>query len=180
MKPLEPYDQLLQMAEMHDEMIVAIKESIAAGDYVEACWYEYGCLESRIGRMIEKVIAGCPKSPRKSTRAVGISTKVECLSRIAMKGHPFFDRNDQGSLGEMKKWIRKKNNLVHRLVTLDEYLNSQSEFESLARDGLRHVEKAYSIASRVRERFYSANSIPQLDDKKCRCGTRCIKIAVEE
>lgn len=175
MEPRETLDQLLQMAEMHDDMINAIEEAIAAGDYVEACWYEYGCLESRVGRMIEKVIEGCPKGPRNNTRAVGITTKVECLSRLAVNGHPFFDRNDQGSLGQVKEWIKRRNRLVHKLVTLEEYRASASEFEKLANDGLRHVRRAYSIAAKVRSRFYDTEVITPFDDSKCQCKVRCLR-----
>lgn len=176
MEPNEPLEDRLAMADMHDDVIARIDDSIERHSYIDACWYAYSCFESRINRAMLKIVGGCPKEPRTDKKnPTGIRTKIECLVRLCRSGHPMLDGADVETLNSIKGWCKERNDLVHDLVTLDHYTNAEAKFASLANRSRSLVKRAYKLGAIVREAYYSSDSVTPIDSsiaKKCRCTSR--------
>lgn len=173
MRPLEPLDDRLEMASMHDDVLSRIDAALETESYIDACWYAYACFESRIERMLLKLIAGCPKPIRSSdSNPTGITTKIECLVRLCKSGHPFLREVNPDTLNSIKGWCSERNHLVHKLVTLEHYAGADEDFRKLAIRSKRLVESAYAFGGSVRNQYYEACDIVPISAEiagKCRC-----------
>lgn len=169
---------------MHDSVLAWIDKALSSEAYVEACWVAYACFESRVNRIIEKVIGGCPKAQRDSmARPIGITTKIQCLVRLSRTEHPFFEPGDDEILNSVKGWCKKRNDLVHKMVTPELYDASKQEITSLAKQSRTLVIRSYKMATHVRECFYGVDKVPEISEaavKACSCNKRCIREAMNE
>lgn len=178
MKPLDAYDDLIAMAQMHDEVLCRIREAYGQGNYIECCWLCYACFESRVNRTMEKICPSCTKPPRLDGRHIGISTKLACLNRLRQSGYPLFDGADLTEVIDIKAWCKERNKLIHELVSLNRYEKSDYEFKNLAKRGVDLVERLYSSITTVRNNFYESDVIPAFEEgvvDKCNLKSRCIK-----
>lgn len=179
MQPLESLDDRLEMASMHDDVLSRIDSALEQESYIDACWYAYACFESRIERMLLKLIDGCPKPLRSDdSNPTGITTKIECLVRLCKNGHPFLDEVNPDTLNSIKGWCSERNHLVHKLVTLERYAGADADFRNLALRSRKLVESAYAFGSAVRNQYYEADIVFPISVEiasKCRCRKqRCI------
>ena len=185
LKPLENIEDRLAMAAIHDDVLARIDSALDEGAYIDACWYAYSCFESRIERIMLKLMGGCPKLPRTdNSNPTGITTKIECIVRLCRNGHPFLSGASPDRFNTIKGWCRERNDLAHKLVTLEKYPNADADFRNLATRSKRLIIYAYEVASMVRNRYYTAETTIPIDLSiagKCRCRERrCIFLPGEK
>ncbi len=176
MKQTEPLETRKKMVYMHDEMRQRLDNAMNNNRYVEASWICYAIFEQRITRIMMKHLKKCPKGKRrKDERHVGISTKIQCLKKLTQKGYGAYSEFDKKLLNDIDKWCKKRNTLVHDLVSLDNYKNYDKEFEALAKAGEPLVKKLYKEAEKIRRWCYKENNnFGKFPEIKCKCKSRCI------
>lgn len=171
MKPHEPIEERLQMAEMHDNVLLRITTAIENKQSIEACWLCYSCFESRVARTLEKVSECCPERRCYKNHKVGINTKIECLKRLKKLGYAGTEHFDNQLLGQIGKWCKERNTLVHALVTLNNYYGMDEKFLQLAAEGKPLVEKLYAQTTSFRNEYYQLTAMPEFPEKahsRCR------------
>ena len=176
MQPKESLEKRTEMAHMHDDVLKRINKAITGKSYIEACWLCYACFESRVSRIMEKIFGECDKPDRTTDRHIGISTKIECLTRLAREGYLNMDKKDVDTLNSIKSWCKRRNILIHGLVTIEKYDASEKEFKELARGGKTLVTRAYEIAKNIREQYYEAERFPAFSEQvcnRCRLQRKC-------
>lgn len=176
MKPKESLEDREKMAKMHNAVLERIDKAIKNKSYFEACWLCYACFESRLQRIMDKLVCVCPKADRKDGRFVGIATKIECLTRLAKNGYLDMSKEDTDALNSIKGWCKRRNDLTHGLVTIEKYDASEKEFASLAKSGKTLVSRAYQLATKIREQYYEKDAFPQFPDNIsgcCRLKSKC-------
>lgn len=178
MQPKETLETRTQMAHMHDDVLKRIEKAINNKSYFEACWICYACFESRVQRIMDKLICVCPKNERTDGRFAGISTKIDCLTRLARSEYLHMSKEDVDTLNSIKGWCKERNDLTHGLVTIEKYDASEKEFERLAKGGKTLVNRAYNTASKIRQQYYEVTALPEFPDKidcRCRLKSKCQK-----
>ena len=75
------------------------------------------------------------------------------------------------TLGQVLSWCKERNQLVHALVTLNNYYGMDSKFMALAKRGKPLVVKLYDETTAFRNKYYEISTIPAFPvdaTKKCR------------
>lgn len=178
MKPKEPIEVRRKMAEMHDDVLKRINTAYKNKQHIEVCWLCYACFESRVNRIFEKICVGCSKGKRTDGRHVGINTKIECCARLIRNGYAPLQKENVDLVNTVKGWCKERNSLIHSLVSIETYDETDKKFESLAKRGKKLVEQMYSVGKDVREYYYNVDDIPVFDQavvNKCKLATKCIK-----
>ena len=178
MNPKEPLNERQQMAEMHDAVIQRIDKAYKEKRYIEVCWLCYACFENRVNRVLVKICSGCPKTKRKDSRHVGITTKIECYIRLIKSGYPPVKDEDYEMLNTVKGWCSERNDLIHGMISLDLYNDADKKFANLAKRGRTLVKRMYAFGTDVREYYYNTNDIPAFDftvSSHCRLKYKCIR-----
>ena len=175
MKSKETYETRLEMAHMHDEFLERLDAAMKQHNYVEASWLCYAIFEQRITRIVEKHITKCPKQNRNDNKYhVGIRTKITCLKKLSKVQYGAYANFDSKLLSEIAGWCKKRNTLMHGLVSLELYKKYDKEFKDLAESGTPMVKKLYEEASKVREWCRSDHKFGAFPVIKCRCEYRCV------
>ena len=165
----------MEMAQMHDSFLGKLRKAISEKQYVEASWLCYAIFEQRISRIIEKHIIKCPKGKRsKDEKPTSISTRILCLKKLIKCEYGVYAEFDKSLLEDIDKWCKKRNRLIHGLVSLDHYKMYDEEFKELALAGAPLVERLYAEATKVREWCRNDNQFPKFPEIKCRCAHRCV------
>lgn len=175
MKPMESYEVRLEMAQMHDDFLERLDKAMKRKQYIEASWLCYAIFEQRITRIIEKHISQCPKAKRgKNENPVGIATRILCLQKLVKQQYGPYANFDKELLKKIFAWCKRRNDLIHGLVSLEHYKKYDREFRALAESGEPLVKQLYAEAGKVREWCRADNQFEKFPDFKCRCGHRCI------
>ena len=175
MKTMESYEVRLEMAHMHESYIERLHKAIGKAQYVEVSWLCYAIFEQRIARIMSKHISKCPKGKRSlKDHPVSISTKILCLQKLTKLKYGPYQNFDPNLLKEINSWCKKRNDLIHGLVSLEHYKKYDMEFKELATSGVPLVEKLYQEATKVRDWCRDDNSFDKFPEIKCRCGHRCV------
>ena len=181
MKPVESHEELLKMVEMHNDVLERIDSAIKKKQSIEACWLCYACFESRITRTLEKVSALCDGQKCCQNPRVGIATRIACLKRLKNVSYAGTENFDKQLLGEILSWCRKRNTLVHALVTLNNYYGMDAKFLNLAKEGRPLVEKLYSQTTDFRNEYYKLSEMPPFPKEICnKCRLLKKKNAVKQ
>ena len=171
MEAKESIEERLKMAQMHDDVIERIDSAIKSTKSIEACWLCYACFESRVTRTLEKLSANCSKKSCLRNSRVGIVTKIECLKRLSVLNYADAGLMDESLLDDIKKWCKKRNELVHNLVSLNNYNNMDEKFLNLAKQGKPLVDKLYHQITQFREDYYGLDKMPPFpicSENKCK------------
>ena len=175
MKPSEPYEVRLEMAEMHDTFLTNLNQAMKKKRYIEASWLCYAIFEQRTERLIRKHLIKCPKGKRgKDEKPVGISTKLVCLKKLCKAKYGPYSEFDKDLLTEISAWCKQRNELIHGLVSLEHYRKYDKEVEDLAISGAPLVGRLYKEAAKVREWCRGDHQFEKFPVIKCRCAHRCI------
>ena len=171
MKPQDPYERRLKMAEMHDDVLKRIDDAIKKKHSIEACWLCYSCFESRITRTLEKASERCAIRRCYENPKVGIASRIECIKRLRRTNYCGLDCFTADTLGQVLSWCKERNRLVHALVTLNNYYGMDSKFMALAKQGKPLVAKLYDETTAFRNKYYEISTIPAFPidvTEKCR------------
>ena len=177
MKAKEEYSVRLKMADMHEEFIERMSVAYDNEFYVETVWYCYAIFEQRISRLISKYIDKCSLFPdRKNDKSAEISTRINCLKKVVKAKYGPFHLLNQSILENISNWCKKRNELVHGLISLKLYKNFDEEFKELAQTGVPLVFELYDVCTDIRNQWYLMEEpdIP-FPVAKCNCKKeKCI------
>lgn len=171
MKAKESIEERLKMAQMHDDVLERIDSAIKSKKSIEACWLCYACFESRVTRTLEKLSENCSKKSCLRNSRVGIVTRMECIKRLINLSYTDAGLMDKRLLIDIQNWCKKRNVLVHNLVSLNNYNNMDEKFLNLAKQGKPLVDKLYHQVTQFREDYYCLDKMPPFPicaENKCK------------
>lgn len=175
MKREEPYEIRCEMAKMHDTFLNKLDSAMKKKRFVEASWLCYAIFEQRITRIIKKHIVKCPRGKRgKDEKPIGITTRLLCLQKLCKQKYGPYADFDCELLREINTWCKRRNALIHGLVSLEHYKKYDNEFESLSKDGEPLVKRLYAEATKARGWYRADNHLEKFPEIKCRCDHRCV------
>lgn len=177
MKPKESIETRREMAKMHDDVLNRIEIAYNNNRFIEVCWLCYACFESRVNRTLEKICSGCSKNKRTNKRYVGITTKLTCYVRLIKSKYPPLSGENADRINAVKSWCKERNNLIHGMISLEQYNNADKKFKDLAKKGRTLVKQMYSLSTDVRNFYYNTEEIPMFDEhitSQCKLKEKCI------
>lgn len=181
MKSTENMKNRLKRVDMHEFFLNKIDIAIKEKRYIEASWLIYSCLENRYFRTVEKIKNQCIYSNgkcKKSNNELALRTKVTCIERLSKIGCECFRISFPVDLMERtKKWIKKRNKLIHDLLQLDYYENMDKDFENISTEGMQILNETYESCTKFRKKFYDENYtfiFPTEAMEKCSCNKKKI------
>ena len=140
---------------MHTDFFERCEFAIQNGFYLEAIIMEYAAIESRL-----EVICGVFGFPCgkycEYRKDIMISSRIECLRKFRSNNAAIFASSKLPSnffteKGLLKKWIDKRNRIVHGLYKDEiKYSGRIKESELLANKGLEYTKLLYNETKRVR------------------------------
>lgn len=177
MKTKEPLEMRLEMVEMHKVFLEGLDHAMKKRQYIEASWLCYAIFEQRTDRIIQKHISKCPKLKRQpNEKPVGISTKLKCIQKLVKTKYFIYAQLDRELFKQIENWCKRRNTLIHGLVSLEHYKHFDKEFKKMAEDGAPLAHRIYDEAKKVRDWCNADNHFGQFPDTKCRCDHQCILI----
>ena len=165
------------MVDMHQFFIDKIDKAIKDSRYIEATWLIYACMENRFFRVLKKYknqCKYCKGKCKKNKNELAISTKVACVKRLCEANVSCLaDSFGIEFLEEIKNWIKKRNKMMHDLLSLDSYKESDDEFMQSALDGQILLGRLYTACTNFRNKFYADNYtfvFPESAMEGCPCA----------
>ncbi len=143
---------------------------------MEAPWLCYAIFEQRIRRIVEKYISKCHKQRHSHKDSpTSISIKLGCISKLNKVQYGPFSEFEKKLIKEIKRWRKKRIELVHGYVSIDLYKRYDKEFEVLAKLCAPLVRRLYDEATKVREWYRDeGHHVGKFLEIKCRCERHCI------
>lgn len=161
MESTEKMEERLERVDMHNFFLQKIDKALEEQRYIEASWLIYACMENRFFRTLQKYKNQCKyctgKSKcKKSGNNLAISTKIACIQRLAEYNVSCVSESfTMELLGEAQCWVKKRNTLMHDLLSLDSYKNMDESFKQSAILGKDILDKLYSSCTSFRAKFYA-------------------------
>ena len=162
MNSTENMEKRLEYVKMHDYFKNKIENAMEKQQYIEACWLIYSALENRYFRTLQKFKDKCKYCKGKSKcvnnkkNELAIATKIGCVERLYKANVSCIKESFAEELfTDTKKWIKKRNDLMHELLSLDEYKKSDIAFKECAECGVFLLNKTYTSCTNFRKLFYS-------------------------
>lgn len=172
----------VRMVDMHQFFIGRIAEAIEEERFIEASWLIYSCIENRFFRILQKYKNQCKycKGKCKSSKnELAISTKLACVERLRENGVSCISNAfTSEQLKEISLWVDKRNKMMHDLLSLETYKNTDEDFKALAIKGQSMLSKLYASCTKFRKEFYSDGYVfvfPDAAMDGCRCNTKSKK-----
>lgn len=166
---------------MHDFFLNKIDDAMENERYIEASWLIYSCFENRYFRTVEKIKADCKYSGgkcKKSRNELALRTKVRCIQRLAEENCTCFSNAFSDELfEETLVWVKKRNDMMHNLLKLEEYQDMDDQFEENAKEGYALLQQTYVACTKFRKLFYAEDYVfkfPEVAMEKCSCKPRTI------
>lgn len=182
MKSTEAYEERLKRVDMHDYFRARIKTAMDSGNYIEATWLIYACFENRYFRTIQKYKSECKycrsrsKCNHKKKNELALSTKIGCVQRLFDSGVTCITGAFPSEIFEQTTaWVKNRNDLMHDLLSLEYYENTDELFQKSAEDGLDLLNRTYESCTKFRKLFYAENYEFKMPDEaadKCPCKPR--------
>ena len=149
------------------------------GNYIEANWLIYACFENRYFRTVQKYRSKCKycrsksKCNHKKKNDLALLTKVGCVHRLFDAGVTCVTGAfSTGIFDQTAKWVKKRNDLMHDLLSLDRYENTDALFQESAEKGLELLNKTYECCTKFRALFFAEDYkfvMPEDAAEKCPC-----------
>lgn len=180
MESTESMEMRVRMVDMHDFFLERIQRANEQGNYIEACWLIYSCLENRYFRTIMKFKADCKYSGgkcKKTKNELALRTKVRCVERLYDAEVPCIAESFNKELfSKTLTWVKKRNDLMHNLLKLDTYQRDYDEaFRELTSAGCLLLAETYKACETFRSLYYSEGYqfiFPETCMEKCSCRPR--------
>lgn len=176
MKSVENKETRLEMVDMHKFFLDKINNAIEEKRYVEASWLIYSCMENRFFRVLCKFKNQCVYSDGKcgkSKNELAISTKISCVRRMCQNNVICISNAFTiEQLDNISKWIKQRNRMMHDLLSLDTYEETDEEFELSALEGKVFLDELYESCTEFRKIFFSQDYIfefPKAAMDGCNC-----------
>lgn len=152
---------------------------MANKNYIEASWLIYSCFENRYFRTLAKYQENCkycrPKSScnTKSKNKLALKTKIACVERLYLAGVPCIaDAFEKDIFQRTKEWVNNRNELMHDLLSLEYYENTDERFKEIAEEGRHLLNRTYESCTKFRKLFYTDGydfKMPEEAAEKCPC-----------
>ena len=180
MRSIEKKEERLKHVDMHDYFLDRIKNDMKNGNYIEASWLIYSCLENRYFRTLQKYRDKCDYCRSKSKcnhtlkNELALVTKVKCVKRLYENNVPCIKNCFRYELfDETIKWIEKRNALMHELLSLEYYQDTDNRFEDSAKVGFDILMETYKSCTGFRKAFFDNGYVfdfpkPAMDGCKCK------------
>ncbi len=176
MKSTEKKEERLKRVDMHDFFLQKIEDAMQEERYIEASWLIYSCFENRYFRTVEKVKKECRYSKgrcKKPKNEMALATKVRCIQHLAEANCECFRKAFADELfNQTLIWIKKRNNLMHNLLQLEEYEDMYNQFKESSEEGFTLLQETYKSCTEFRKIYYSDNYVfefPEEAMEKCNC-----------
>lgn len=159
MKSTETKEKRIEMVDMHQFFIERIDAAIKEERYIEASWLIYSCMENRFFRVIQKFknqCKCCKGKCKKSRNELALKTKIDCIKRLCEENVAgISDSFSLDQLENIRKWVKRRNNLMHDLLSLESYREIDIEFKQASIDGQKLLSDLYSSCTNFRKKFYA-------------------------
>lgn len=179
MKSTEEKTLREKMVDMHDFFLNKIDHAIVEERYIEASWLIYSCIENRFFRVLSKFkndCIACKGKCRKSTNELSISTKLSCVKRLCEANITCISNSfTLEQLEEIRVWVKQRNKLMHDLLSLETYNQTDEKFKTSAIEGQKILSNLYESCTKFRKIFYAEEytfTFPEDAMKKCPCYTQ--------
>lgn len=179
MKSTESMESRLERVDMHTYFLNRINVAMENRNYIEASWLIYACFENRYYRMVEKIRDSCKycrsksKCNKKGKNELALVTKIKCIQRLYEQDVPCIKNAFRDEIfTETTNWIAERNSLMHELLSLEFYQNTDERFKQNAEKGLQLLNETYTSCTEFRRLFYDKNYIfkfPEVAMDKCAC-----------
>lgn len=179
MESTEELSERLKRVDMHDYFRTRIKTAMNSGNYIEANWLIYACFENRYFRTVQKYRLECKycrsksKCNKKEKNGLALLTKVGCVQRLFDAGVTCITGAfNQELFEETTKWVKKRNDMMHDLLSLEYYENTDALFKESAEKGLNLLNKTYECCTKFRALFFAEDYkfvMPDEAAEKCPC-----------
>ena len=162
MKSTESMEQRLNYVDMHEYFLQRISNAMEKGNYIEASWLIYSCLENRYFRTLQKYRDKCKycrsksKCNHKMSNDLALATKIKCVKRL-YENHVLCIQNAfrEDIFIETLAWIDERNKLMHELLSLEYYQETDKRFEKSANDGVKLLNETYESCTSFRELYFA-------------------------
>lgn len=178
MKSTESMESRLKRVDMHQYFLDKIETAMEKGNYIEASWLIYSCFENRYCRVLEKLKNRCKYCRKRSKCRPGdddlaLTTKIKCVKRLHENSVNCISLSFRFELfQETVDWVATRNKLMHALLCLDYYENTDELFKESAEEGQKLLEETYRSCTEFRKIFYSEDYIfefPEAAMEGCPC-----------
>ena len=179
MESTEKFQERLKRVDMHDYFLHRIGVAMNEGNYIEASWLIYSCLENRYFRTVMKYREKCKYCRSKSKcnktdkNELALKTKISCVERLYQAGVPCIAGAYESNIfKETKDWVDERNDLMHDLLSLECYENADDRFKESAEKGEILLDKTYIYCTKFRKLFYEDGYqfvMPEDAAEKCSC-----------
>lgn len=182
MKSTEPMESRLKRVDMHNYFLNRIDSGMKNKNYIEVSWLIYSCFENRFYRVVEKYRENCKycrsksKCNKKNKNELALATKIKCVQRLHDNNVTCISEAFRYDLyKEILDWVDERNDLMHELLSLEYYENTDDRFKKSAEEGLKLLTETYESCTRFRSIFYTDEysfEFPEAAMEKCPCKPR--------
>lgn len=179
MKSTETMESRLKRVNMHDYFLKRIRFAMDSENFIEASWLIYACFENRYFRTMEKYKSNCDfcrsksKCNKKPKNELALTTKIKCVQRLHENAVPCICESFRYELFQQTiEWIGQRNELMHELLSLEYYENTDQLFKESAEIGKKLLDETYESCTKFRKAFYEDNYIfqfPKAAMEGCPC-----------
>lgn len=178
MKSTEDKRDRDKMVDMHQFFRDKTSKAMEEKHNIEAAWLIYSGLENRFFRTLQKYKSNCKYCKKGSkckanSNQLAINTKIDCVKRLKAQNVSCISESFSDELLEnIKKWVKKRNKLMHDLIMLATYNDIDTKFETLAKEGFPLLNELYDSCTSFRAKFYTAGYefiFPEEAMEECNC-----------
>ena len=159
MKSTEAKEKRIEMVDMHQFFVARIDAAIKEERYIEASWLIYSCMENRFFRTIQKFKKQCKCCKGKCKRnrnELALKTKISCIERLCKENVACVSESfSLNQLESLRKWVKKRNDLMHDLLSLESYKVMDNDFKKSSLDGQSLLSDLYESCTNFRKMFYA-------------------------
>lgn len=181
MQSTEKMEERLERVDMHEFFLNKINEAITNERYIEASWLIYSCMENRFFRTLQKYKKQCKYCSgkcKKNKNELAISTKIACVKRLKENNVTCISDSFTSELLEnIRLWVKKRNNMMHDLLSLETYQDMDECFKNSSIEGKALLDQLYSACTTFREKFFAEGYVfvfPEEAMEGCSCKPRSI------
>lgn len=177
MKSTEEKKTREDMVKMHQFFLDKINAAVNSKRYIEASWLIYSGFENRLFRILQKYKSQCKYCSgkcKKNKNELAISTKLSCVKRLCENEVSCI--SESFSLDQLEKirlWVKKRNSMMHDLLSLETYKNTDEDFKTSAIDGQVMLLEFYDSCTQFRHKFYTDGYVFNFPEKAmdgCPCN----------